>query len=197
MTAIGMTKKWSGIIRTVNMARYEPLPRPGLRPLKLWFVLAGMISFVSLAASYDVHAQIQPNETEILQSLTKERLMRCPVGASKASCGDPSRSPFDVEVFDVFFDYGSAALDRQAGAILVALAAELNKPEHAGRTFLIGGHTDAAGGKFRNQLLSERRATAVKRFLVERRGVDGIKLLGSASSCRRMRLIRMLMRTDE
>lgn len=168
MTAIG----------TVNMARNEPLPRPGLRPLRLWFVLAAVVaSFVSLAGAYPVHAQEQATETEILQSLMKERLMRCPVGASKASCGDLSRSPFELDVFDVFFDYGSAALDRPAGAILVALGAELNKPENAGRTFLIGGHTDAAGSEFRNRLLSERRATAVKRFLVERCGVDGSKLL--------------------
>jgi outer membrane protein OmpA-like peptidoglycan-associated protein len=161
----------SGNIRTVNMTHYESLSRRGLH------VLAAIISVVSLAGSHHVHAQAQPTETEILQSLMKQRLMRCPLGASKASCGDPSRSPFEADVFDVFFEYGSAALGRQAGAILVALAAELNKPENAGRTFLIGGHTDAAGGEFHNQLLSERRAAAVKRFLVECCAVDGSKLV--------------------
>lgn len=69
-----------------------------------------------------------------------------------------------TDVFDVFFDPSSATLDRHARAILVALAAELNKPENAGRTFLIGGHTDATGSEAYNQLLSERRAAAVKRF---------------------------------
>jgi outer membrane protein OmpA-like peptidoglycan-associated protein len=174
---VTVTTMMSGNIGTANMARYEPLRGRGLRPTRLWFVLAAVVSFVLLAGSHHVHAQVQPTETEILQSLMKQRLMRCPVGASKASCGDPSRSPFELDVFDVFFDYGSAALDRQAGAILVALAAELNKSENASRTFLIGGHADAAGGEFRNQVLSERRAKMVKRFLVERCGVDGSKLL--------------------
>ena len=133
MTVTVMTQKMSGNIGTVNIAPYELWRGSGLRSARLWCVLAAVVSFASLAGAYPVHAQDQATETQILQSLMKERLMRCPVGASKASCGDPSRSPFELDVFDVFFDYGSAALDRQAGAILVALAAELNKPENAGR----------------------------------------------------------------
>lgn len=172
-----MTKKMSGDIGTINTARYEPMRERASRPTRIRGGLAAVAFLASLAGWCPVHAQEQATETEILQSLMKQRLMRCPVGASKGSCGDPLRSPFEADVFDVFFDYGSAALDRQAGAILVALAAELNKPENTGRTFLISGHTDAAGSEFRNQILSKRRATAVKRFLVECCGVDSRTLL--------------------
>jgi outer membrane protein OmpA-like peptidoglycan-associated protein len=154
------------------MARYEPLPRPGLRAIGIWCVLAAAISVVSLAGSHHVHAQAQPTETQILELLKKKHLLRCPTSPSETGCGKTSISPLETDVFDVFFDPGSAALDRHARAILVALAAELNKSQNPGRTFLIGGHTDATGSEAYNQLLSERRAAAVKRFLVACCGVD-------------------------
>jgi outer membrane protein OmpA-like peptidoglycan-associated protein len=49
----------------------------------------------------------------------------------------------------------------------VTLARALGNPELKGATFLIGGHTDAAGSDSYNQSLSERRAEAVKIFLTE------------------------------
>ena len=162
----------SGNIRTVNMARYEPLPGRALGPIGIWCVLAAVISFVSLAGSHHVHAQAQPTDAQILELLKKKHLMRCPTSPSEKGCGETSTSPFETDVFDVFFDSGSAALDRQARAILVALAAELNKSQNAGRIFLIAGHADANGSDAYNQDLSEQRADAVKRFLVACCGVD-------------------------
>lgn len=168
----------SGNIRTVNVARYESLPGRGLRPTGMRCFLVAVISAASLVGSHHVHAQPQPQPTEaqILELLKKKHLMRCPTSPSANGCGETSTSPLETDVFDVFFDPGSAALDRQARAILVALAAALNKPENASRTFLIGGHTDATGSEAYNQLLSERRAAAVKHFLVACCGVDGSML---------------------
>ena len=36
-----------------------------------------------------------------------------------------------------------------------------------GSVFMLGGHTDAKGGDNYNQMLSERRAETVKRFLIQ------------------------------
>ena len=146
------------------MARYQPLPGRGLRPIGRWCIRVAVISVLSLAGSHHVHAQ--ETEAHILELLKKKHLMRCPTSPSENGCGETSTSPFETDVFDVFFDPGSAALDRHARAILVALAAELNKSQNPDRRFLIGGHTDATGSEAYNQLLSERRAAAVKRFLV-------------------------------
>jgi outer membrane protein OmpA-like peptidoglycan-associated protein len=140
------------------------------------YVLAAVISVGLLAGSHLVHAQAQPTEAQILEMLKQKRLMRCPTGPSETGCAGTSTTPLETDVFDVFFDAGSAALDRQARAILVSLAAELNKPQNAGRIFLIAGHADANGGDAYNQDLSERRAAAVKRFLVACCGVDGSML---------------------
>jgi len=50
---------------------------------------------------------------------------------------------------------------------LVTLGRALADAQLDGATFLIAEHTDAKGGEPYNQALSERRAEAVKSFLVE------------------------------
>ena len=50
----------------------------------------------------------------------------------------------------------------------MTLGRALTNPDLQGSVFLIGGHTDAKGDDDYNQRLSERRASAVKRFLKER-----------------------------
>jgi outer membrane protein OmpA-like peptidoglycan-associated protein len=68
---------------------------------------------------------------------------------------------------EVTFEFNSAAIGAKAVPTLVTLGRALGNPELKGATFLIGGHTDAAGSDGYNQSLSERRAEAVKVFLAE------------------------------
>ena len=49
-----------------------------------------------------------------------------------------------------------------------ALGRALTSPDLKGSTFVVAGHTDAAGGEGYNQELSERRADSIKRYLVEK-----------------------------
>ena len=42
---------------------------------------------------------------------------------------------------------------------------------------MVAGHTDAAGGETYNQDLSERRADAIKRYLVDKYGINGTDLV--------------------
>jgi outer membrane protein OmpA-like peptidoglycan-associated protein len=105
--------------------------------------MACVIALATFTSIQAVQAQTQPTEVQILELLKKKHLMRCPTRPSGNGCGETSTSPFETDVFDVFFDPGSAALDPHARAILVALAAELNKSQNPDRRFLIGGHTDA------------------------------------------------------
>jgi outer membrane protein OmpA-like peptidoglycan-associated protein len=67
----------------------------------------------------------------------------------------------------VFFAFDSADLSPPAMAVLDKLGRVLKRDVFAGRTFVIAGHTDAKGGTDYNQKLSERRAEAVRRYLVE------------------------------
>lgn len=149
------------------MARHELLCGRESRTMGMWCVLVALISAASLSGMQHVYAQVHPTDAQILELLKKKHLMRCPIHSSETSCGGTSTAPFEAEMFDIVFDFGSAVLDRRAHANLAALAARLSKREDAGRRFLIGGHTDAKGSEAYNQRLSERRAGAVKRILVQ------------------------------
>ena len=46
-----------------------------------------------------------------------------------------------------------------------------------GSTFVVAGHTDAAGGEAYNQDLSERRADSIKRYLVDKYGIAATDLV--------------------
>jgi outer membrane protein OmpA-like peptidoglycan-associated protein len=46
-----------------------------------------------------------------------------------------------------------------------------------GSTFILAGHTDAAGGDAYNQDLSERRADSIRRYLVEKSGISTTDLV--------------------
>ena len=52
------------------------------------------------------------------------------------------------------------------------------KPETTGTAVVVvAGHTDAAGGEEYNQSLSERRADAIKKYLIEKYGINGSDLV--------------------
>lgn len=77
----------------------------------------------------------------------------------------PDRPKVDIEVF---FDFNSALVTSQAEPSLIALGKSLLSAELKGQTFVLAGHTDATGSREYNQVLSERRALAVKTYLVSR-----------------------------
>ncbi|MCE4222749.1 OmpA family protein [Methylobacterium sp. C25] len=76
------------------------------------------------------------------------------------------------------FDFNSDVLRGEALATADKLGKALSSPELRGQTFMIGGHTDAKGGEDPNQKLSERRADAVKRYLVQAYRIPADTLIG-------------------
>ncbi len=58
-----------------------------------------------------------------------------------------------------------------------ALGRALSNAELKGSTFVVAGHTDAAGGEAYNKELSERRADAIKKYLVDKYGINGSDLV--------------------
>jgi outer membrane protein OmpA-like peptidoglycan-associated protein len=70
----------------------------------------------------------------------------------------------DVEIN---FDYGSAKIGPAAVPALTALGNALSNDDLKGSTFVIAGHTDGVGSEPYNQDLSEQRADAIKRYLIE------------------------------
>ena len=78
---------------------------------------------------------------------------------------------------EINFDYNSADISAKSVPSVQALGRALSNAELKGSTFVVAGHTDAAGGEAYNQELSERRAESIKRYLVDKYGITGTDLV--------------------
>ena len=77
---------------------------------------------------------------------------------------------------DIRFAFNSAELDEMAKRDLAALGEALKSPELRASRIRIEGHTDLVGTPEYNRQLSERRAEAVKSFLVSAAAVEPARL---------------------
>jgi outer membrane protein OmpA-like peptidoglycan-associated protein len=78
---------------------------------------------------------------------------------------------------EITFDYNSADISAKSAPSVQALGKALTNPDLKGSTFIVAGHTDAAGGDAYNQDLSERRADSIKHYLVDKFGIAGTDLV--------------------
>jgi outer membrane protein OmpA-like peptidoglycan-associated protein len=78
---------------------------------------------------------------------------------------------------EINFDYNSADISAKSLPAVQALGRALSNPDLKGSTFVVAGHTDAAGSDPYNQDLSERRADAIKRYLADKYGVVSTDLV--------------------
>lgn len=78
---------------------------------------------------------------------------------------------------DVFFRLDSADLTQQARETLHVLGRALESEQLRQFSYLISGHTDASGPDSHNQALSERRAQAVRDYLVRNYFITPDRLL--------------------
>jgi OOP family OmpA-OmpF porin len=89
--------------------------------------------------------------------------------------GGNADQPLSVNLY-VNFDYNSADLTSDARITLDQLGAALRDPRLGTFSFVIAGHTDAKGGVDFNQKLSERRAEAVRNYLIAQSGIAAERL---------------------
>jgi len=80
---------------------------------------------------------------------------------------------------EINFDYNSAAISRKALKAVAELGKALSSSELKGNVVLLAGHTDGKGSDEYNQGLSERRAEAIKRYLVEKFGLKAENLMAA------------------
>jgi len=79
-----------------------------------------------------------------------------------------------VDVYGIYFDFGSDRIRPESEAVLKEIADVLKK--NPDWTLNVAGHTDNIGSDSDNQDLSERRAAAVKKALVDRHRVRANRL---------------------
>ena len=72
---------------------------------------------------------------------------------------------------EIYFDYNSATITEKAEPQLDQLGEALRNPRMKNATVVVAGHTDAKGGEKYNEGLSDRRADAVKRYLIDKLNV--------------------------
>jgi outer membrane protein OmpA-like peptidoglycan-associated protein len=156
-------------------------------------VLVGALAVFMGAGS--VQAEDQPSEDQILRAL-KPRVTRsltaAPADPAKAveerriiedalqqsrtrSLSSAQREQVAAVAkekpkidLEVYFDYKSSAIASRAVPTLMSLGKALSNPDLKGSVFMIAGYTDAKGGDQYNLTLSEQRAEAVKRFLIQK-----------------------------
>jgi len=77
---------------------------------------------------------------------------------------------------EIYFEYDSAQIAREAEPQLDQLGAALRSPRLRNATVILAGYTDSKGSQSYNERLSERRAEAVKRYLIERLNISAENL---------------------
>ena len=78
---------------------------------------------------------------------------------------------------EINFDYNSDKISAKARPAVETLGKALANPDLKDSVFLVAGHTDGKGGDAYNQGLSERRAEAIKTYLMHKFGLQAENLM--------------------
>jgi outer membrane protein OmpA-like peptidoglycan-associated protein len=116
-----------------------------------------------------------PAEAKFVDSLRNRRTRSLSSGEREQIATIAKDRPnIDLEIS---FEYNSADISAKAQPAVAALGKALSNPDLKGSTFVVAGHTDAVGGETYNMDLSERRAEAIKKVLVDRYGINSSDLV--------------------
>src|SRR4029077_1602167 len=114
-------------------------------------------------------------ETKLLQTVRGRATRSLSVNEREEIASIAKDKPnIDLEIT---FDYNSADISAKSMPSVQALGRALTSPDLKGSTFVVAGHTDAAGGDVYNQELSERRADSIKGYLIEKYGIADADLV--------------------
>lgn len=116
-----------------------------------------------------------PTETRLIQSV-RGRATRSLSLTEREEIASAAKDKPNIDL-EITFDYNSADISAKSLPSVQALGRALTSPDLKGSTFVVAGHTDAAGGESYNQELSERRADSIKRYLVEKYSIAATDLL--------------------
>lgn len=132
-----------------------------------------------LSSNLTEFAQAEDLNTEqIIQQLrptSKTRSLKPSRGISVEEAAKDASGP-TLNLY-INFEYNSADLKQDSLITLNNLAAALKDDRLSAYDFLIGGHTDAVGSEAFNLKLSEQRAWSVKKYLMSRHSVPGVRLI--------------------
>ena len=145
--------------------------------------LHSALAMAMLAVCGSVHAQdsqsVQsaPSVDSIIESLKADvpaegpgqTLALRPGAAAMSTAPAPAPAkpkPASINM-QINFEYNSADIAGSSEKTMATLAKALASPQLEGRKFTVIGHTDASGSAAYNKALSDRRAAAVRRYLMD------------------------------
>jgi len=129
----------------------------------------------SLSTTPPADPSAAAKETSFLNSVRNRQTRSLSMGERQEIAELAASKPkIDLEIH---FDYNSADIAKSSTQAVAELGKALSDPSLKGSTFVVAGHTDAVGGEEYNQGLSERRADAIKRYLVDKYGINGTDLV--------------------
>ncbi|WP_315716997.1 MULTISPECIES: OmpA family protein [unclassified Bradyrhizobium] len=130
---------------------------------------------LSMSPPSEATPAVAPEQDKFLQSI-RGRSTRSLSTAEREEIAAVAKTKPNIDL-EITFDYNSANISQKSLQSVQALGRALTNAELKGSTFVVAGHTDAAGGEAYNQDLSERRADSIKRYLVEKFGIAGADLV--------------------
>jgi outer membrane protein OmpA-like peptidoglycan-associated protein len=116
-----------------------------------------------------------PAEARLLRTV-RGRATRSLSVAEREEIASVAKDKPNIDL-EITFDYNSADISAKSVPSVQALGRALTNPDLKGSTFVVAGHTDAAGGEAYNQDLSERRADSIKRYLVDKYSIPATDLV--------------------
>jgi outer membrane protein OmpA-like peptidoglycan-associated protein len=122
-----------------------------------------------------VDPAVKAKEIGFVQTLRNRKTRSLSMGEREEIADIASTKP-KIDL-DIQFDYNSADIRTTSMPSVQALGKALSNENLKGSTFVVAGHTDAIGSEAYNQDLSERRADSIKRYLVEKYGINGTDLV--------------------
>ncbi len=124
-----------------------------------------------LSAGPQADPSVKAKEANFLNTVRNRRTRSLSLG-EREQIAELAESKPKIDL-EIQFDYNSADISKTSVASVQALGKALSDPSLKGSTFVVAGHTDAIGSDAFNQDLSERRADTIKRYLVEKYGING------------------------
>ena len=128
-----------------------------------------------LSAGPQIDPAVKDKEASFIQTLRNRKTRSLSLGEREEVAQIASTKP-NIDL-DIQFDYNSADIRKASMPAAQELGKALSNPSLKGSTFVVAGHTDAIGSEAYNQDLSERRADTIKRFLVDKYGINGTDLV--------------------
>lgn len=165
------------VLRTLSVAAAVALFAHGAAPATAQISQNERVESIIRALTPPPAAQPEPSPPSLSRTIRLEPVeVPDEVEPPPATVVSTEQAPRSVSFNEITFEFNSHQLTRAAQPYVDDIGLALQSPNLAPYSFLIAGHTDAVGSAGYNQELSERRAAAVRDWLVERHRVDPMRL---------------------